>query len=56
MRGYGRDAAIFDGDVTNRADVILRIDDVPAFEQQIVGGLAEPITRHAGQSRQTRRT
>ena len=33
MRGDGRDKSIFDGDIADCADVILRIDDMPALQE-----------------------
>ena len=39
VRRHGGDLAVFDGDVADGADAILRIDDVAALQQQVVLGL-----------------
>jgi hypothetical protein len=40
------DAAVFDGNIADRADVVLRVDDVPAFaganHMQLAGGWLKP--------------
>ena len=33
MGGYSGNGAVFDGYVTDRADVVLCVDDVPALEE-----------------------
>ena len=49
----GRDRTVLDRDIADGADIILRIDDVAALQQQVVCRLAEGWTGHANQGRQT---
>jgi len=43
--GDGRDQAIADGHVAHGADLVLRVDDVGAFQQKIKGSLSEQAVR-----------
>ena len=36
VRGYGRDLAVANGDITDLIDLVLGIDDVPPLEQEVI--------------------
>src|SRR5579885_2194207 len=53
VRGHRRNAASHDGHIPDGVDVVLRIDDVPALEQQVVAHLRARGQRAAQQQRES---
>ena len=52
IRGDGCDQAIADGHVANGADLVLRVDNMGAFQQKVIGRLSEQAVRAQEEHRQ----